>query len=85
MTTKKASQAPGDPRPVTPTRRGSPREARKQQCNVWLETAIVAALDVIQQRDGIPRSEQMRRAALMWCQVKGVSVPPRGRRTRHVA
>jgi len=39
-----------------------------------LETEIMAALAQIRDRDGIPVSEQVRRALRQWIEVKGVKV-----------
>ena len=45
-----------------------------------LETEILAALDAIRERDGIPVSEQVRRALKQWIAEKGVNVKAANRR-----
>jgi hypothetical protein len=42
-----------------------------------LETEIMAALAEIRDRDGVPVSEQVRRALLQWIEAKGVKVKKR--------
>jgi hypothetical protein len=41
-----------------------------------LETEILAQLSAIRERDGIPVSEQVRRALLIWIREKGVRTTP---------
>jgi hypothetical protein len=49
-----------------------------------LDVDIMAALAAIRDRDGIPVSEQVRRALLAWVREKGVSVKAdRKRATTH--
>ena len=52
-----------------------------------LETEILAALEAIRERDGIPVSEQVRRALKEWIAEKGVKLraAPRRARTRRKA
>jgi hypothetical protein len=39
-----------------------------------LETEIMAALVEIRDRDGVPVSEQVRRALMKWIEAKGVTI-----------
>jgi hypothetical protein len=50
-----------------------------------LETEILDALQRIRERDGVPVSEQVRRALLEWIGKKGVKAAPRRARTRRKA
>jgi len=45
----------------------------KTQTGVRLTPALVAKLEYLKQRDGIPYSEQVRRALAMWFEHKGVT------------
>lgn len=45
-----------------------------RQTNIRLDEAVLVALHTIRERDGIPVSEQVRRALLAWIQSKGVTV-----------
>jgi hypothetical protein len=47
-----------------------------------LETEILAQLSAIRARDGIPVSEQVRRALLAWIREKGTPTPKAARRKR---
>ena len=47
-----------------------------------LETEILAALEAIRERDGIPVSEQVRRALKEWIAEKGVHLKTAKRGTR---
>jgi len=44
-----------------------------------LDADLLGALQVIKVRDGIPISEQVRRALLAWVEAKGVTKPERKR------
>jgi hypothetical protein len=39
----------------------------------WIDPAQADALKVVKQRDGIPESEQIRRAITAWLETKGVT------------
>jgi hypothetical protein len=45
-----------------------------------LETEIMEALSAIRDRDGIPVSEQVRRALKQWIDAKGVNMKTQGKR-----
>lgn len=45
-----------------------------------LETEIMEALSEIRDRDGVPVSEQVRRALKQWIESKGVTVKAQGKR-----
>ena len=45
-----------------------------------LDDELLAALRLIKTRDGIPQSEQIRRAIVMWLESKGIKVKPQGKR-----
>jgi len=42
--------------------------------NIRIDQELLEALQEIRQRDGVPVSEQVRRAILMWIESKGVGV-----------
>jgi hypothetical protein len=46
-----------------------------------LTEEILAGLKAVQERDGIPQSEQVRRALRAWLQDKGVLAPPGVKKT----
>lgn len=46
------------------------------QLNVRLEQALIDGLKAVQERDGVPQSEQVRRALKAWLDAKGVLAPP---------
>ena len=51
------------------------------QINFYIPVDLRHALDVIRERDGIPLSEQMRRAVRLWVEQKFTPpVPPKGKR-----
>jgi hypothetical protein len=51
--------------------------------NFRLEEELLAALQFIKERDGVPVSEQVRRALTAWIDARGVKVkPPRPRARR---
>jgi hypothetical protein len=45
-----------------------------------LDDELLDALREVKERDGIPQSEQIRRAILMWLESKGVKVKAQGKR-----
>jgi predicted transcriptional regulator len=47
-----------------------------------LDDELLDALRQVKERDGIPQSEQIRRAILMWLESKGVTVKSAKRRAR---
>lgn len=48
--------------------------AALRQSNFRLEEEILEGLEVVRERDGVPVSEQVRRALLAWLESKGVAV-----------
>jgi hypothetical protein len=55
--------------------------AALRQTNFRLEEDILEALQDIRERDGIPVTEQVRRALLQWIELKGIrlrSAAPKG-------
>lgn len=48
--------------------------AALRQSNFRLEEEILEGLDQVRERDGVPVSEQVRRALLAWLESKGVTV-----------
>ena len=48
--------------------------AALRQSNFRLEEEILEGLDQVRERDGVPVSEQVRRALLAWLESKGVAV-----------
>ena len=51
-----------------------------KQATFRLETEILAALEEIRTRDGVPVSEQVRRALKGWIEGKGVTMKPERKR-----
>lgn len=50
------------------------------QINFLIDSSIKIAMERIRERDGIPLSEQMRRAIKQWCNERGeLTMPKRGR------
>ncbi|OFV90045.1 MAG: hypothetical protein A3H95_16805 [Acidobacteria bacterium RIFCSPLOWO2_02_FULL_64_15] len=47
-----------------------------------IDDELLDALREVKERDGIPQSEQIRRAILMWVESKGVKVKAASRRAR---
>lgn len=45
-----------------------------------IDDELLDALREVKERDGIPQSEQIRRAILMWLKAKGVKVQTQGKR-----
>jgi hypothetical protein len=48
----------------------------RPQLNVRLDSALLDGLRALQDRDGVPQSEQVRRALKAWLVAKGVLAPP---------
>ena len=48
--------------------------------NFRLDEEILAALQFIKERDGVPVSEQVRRALTAWVESKGVTIKPERKR-----
>lgn len=48
--------------------------------NVRVEVSLVEALRAVKARDGIPISEQIRRALRQWLEQRGVALEEAGRR-----
>jgi hypothetical protein len=47
--------------------------------SVRLDPELARLLKVVKERDGVPESEQIRRALVIWFEQKGVSKPKRKR------
>lgn len=45
-----------------------------KQTNIRIDPALLDALNVVKARDGVPVSEQIRRAIAQWLDAKGVLV-----------
>jgi Ribbon-helix-helix protein, copG family len=52
----------------------------KRAATFRLEDELVEALQILKDRDGIPVTEQIRRAVKMWLESKGIEPSPRPRR-----
>jgi len=50
----------------------------KRRYTFWIDDSLADALKTIKQRDGVPESEQLRRAIGAWVEARGVRVmsPP---------
>ena len=48
----------------------------------YLDPELSEGLRAIKDRDGIPDSEQVRRAVRVWLETKGLNVKPKGQRKR---
>jgi hypothetical protein len=48
------------------------RIAKRERFNFWLDAELREGLRAIQARDGIPESEQVRRAIRLWLEQKGI-------------
>ncbi len=59
--------------------------APKTASTFRIEDKLLAALHAVKERDGIPISEQVRRALEMWLELKGVKTAPRRAVTRRKA
>lgn len=57
------------PRPYTATKRDRPH-----MTSLELAPELKAGLDAVKERDGVPQSEQIRRAIRMWLDAKGIDV-----------
>ena len=47
----------------------------KRRLTFWIDDWLGDALKTIKERDGIPESEQLRRAIAAWAQSKGMKLP----------
>jgi hypothetical protein len=54
-----------------------PQQQKKVMYSLRLDPADARLLKEIKARDGIPESEQIRRALLLWFEQKGVAKPKR--------
>ncbi len=52
----------------------------KRRYTFWIDNRLGDALKTIKERDGIPESEQLRRAIAAWAQSKGVKLSVEARR-----
>jgi hypothetical protein len=50
------------------------------QFNVAISVELKAALEAVRVRDGVPFTEQVKRALQMWCEAKGVPIAAARRR-----
>ncbi len=51
----------------------------RERINFYIDLNLRAGLRVIDERDGIPQAEQIRRGIKMWLQSKGYRVKPQTR------
>jgi hypothetical protein len=51
-----------------------------QQTNIRIDSELIDGLRFVLERDGVPVSEQVRRAIRMWLKSKGVKVKAANRR-----
>ncbi len=51
----------------------------RERINFYIDPSLRAGLRVIDERDGIPQAEQIRRGIKMWLQSKGHRVKPQTR------
>lgn len=59
-----------------------PKPDRPIQFNVQISTDLKAALETIRERDGVPFTEQVKRALWEWVEKKGVPVKAAAPRKR---
>ena len=52
----------------------------KRRCTFWIDESLGDALKTIKERDGVPESEQLRRAISAWVQSKGLKLPAEARK-----
>jgi hypothetical protein len=67
-----------------PRTRSAERRQRPHMTSLELAPELKAGLDAVKERDGVPQSEQIRRAVRAWLEGKGIDLDalakPSGRR-----
>jgi metal-responsive CopG/Arc/MetJ family transcriptional regulator len=54
---------------------------KRRRAGLYLDEVLLAGLDALKQRDGIPASEAVRRAIVDYLQKVGISIPDETRPT----
>jgi hypothetical protein len=52
----------------------------RRRYTFWIDDWLGDALKAIKERDGIPESEQLRRAVSAWVEQRGIKLPAEARR-----